>query len=438
MPLSRFTGFRRHADTHRMAVSPATPAFPAGAPNGLRAAIAVAALVSALTLLLLAVAIGRYVASGDGIGGDFLTDYAGGYLVRTGDGSSLYDVEVQETAQQELSPAGDVDDVNPFVLPPLAAWIFAPMTLMPYRVAHVLFTLVNLSLLASAVWLLREELRAVPAPVRNALLFAFAFSMPAVTNISWGQVDLLLVLGALLCWRAMRSGNDVLAGSALCLMLLKPQFAVGILALLVVRRRWRALAPVSVVFPVALIAPAIALGPDALRDYWDLVTGATHLPAHIDTQPQHMANWRGFMNTLSGGDSPIVWLPGAVLIVGAATIATFRVWREDAASPRAFAIACTLPLLVSPHLHMQSMMLLFVAIALMTHGGPRELRLPNGWRVGMADALLYLHGALFVAWFATANEIAVMVLISVAVFAWCAFAPLPQRSSQARPLVRAA
>jgi hypothetical protein len=398
--------------------------------------------LSALTLLLtgalLASAVVAYVRTGDGIGGDFLTDFAGGYLVRTGDGDSLYDIEMQERVQKELSPAGADDDVNPFVLPPAAAWLFAPMSAMPYRSAHILFTAINLAALAGVLWLFNDELREAPGKLRAAFLVAFALSMPAITDISWGQIDLLLVAAALLGWRFMRTGHDVLAGCALGLAVLKPHFLIGIVLLLLVQRRWVTLLPLAGIGFAVLVPPSLALGLGALGDYLSLVLGRTQLPEHIDAQPQHMANWRGLMTSLTGSDEGWVWIPGAVLVGVAALTVCIREWVRDAGSPRSYAIACALPLLLSPHVHMQSMMLLFVAIAIMLQAGVRSVSLPGRRQLDAASALLVLQALLFAGWFLTANDLALMVVITGAVFVWTAFAPVPVSEPVAEELPLAA
>lgn len=404
-------------------------AFPGAVPPAARAGLpalplTLAALALLLTALLLGTAAYRYVTTGNGIGGDFLTDYAGGYIVRTGDGGRLYDLSLQEATERAVSPARDpeAENVNPFVLPPVAAWLFAPLTLLPFRAAHLLFSVANLAALAAAVLLLRDELRNVDTRLRTALLAVFALSMPAVTNISWGQVDLLLVLAMLLGWRALRSGHEALAGAALSLALLKPHFLVGVVILLLLQRRWRTLAVLSAIAYAALVPPALALGRDAVADYAGLAPGVTHMPPHIDAQPQHMANVRGLIASATGDHRAALWVAPAAIVAAAAFALAWRVWREDAASPRAYAVAVVLPLLVSPHVHMQSLMLIFVAIALLAGSGVTGVRLPGGRRLDGVSALLWLHVALFAGWFLTATALAVMVFIVAAAFAWCATA----------------
>ncbi len=389
----------------------------------LRIAMATAVFTVLITALLLSAAIANYVRTGDGVGGDFLTDYAAGYLVRTSDGDRLYDLNTQAATEIAVSPAGENARLNPFVLPPAAAWIFAPLSLLPFRVAHMLFTATNLVALLGAVLLLRREMEGVAAPVRNALLLVFVFSMPVVTNISWGQIDLLLVYAALLGWRCLRSDREVLAGAAFSLALMKPHFLVGILILMVLQRRWKTLGTLAAIGGITLVPAALALGNGALTDYGRLVLGITKMPAEIDAQPHRMANWRGFVVSMSNRDELLLWLPGAALLGSLAMWLSAKEWRRDACSPRSYALAVTLPLLLSPHVHMQSMMLLFVAIALVLPSLPARLPVARGWSIEVSAALLLLVPVLFVGYFLTATVLAVMFAVNAAVFVWCALAP---------------
>jgi|CXWL01.1.fsa_nt_gi hypothetical protein len=382
-----------------------------------------AALTVLVTALLLSVAVTNYVRTGGGVGGDFLTDYAAGYLVRTGDGDRLYDLNTQAATEIAVSPAGENARLNPFVLPPAAAWMFAPLSLLPFRVAHILFTAANIAALLGAVLLLRHEMRGVAAPVRNALLLAFVFSMPVVTNISWGQIDLLLVYAALLGWRCLRSDRDLLAGAAFSLALMKPHFLVGIVLLMVLQRRWKTLGTLAAIGGITLVPAALALGNDALTDYGRLVLGITRMPAEIDAQPHRMANWRGFVVSMSNRDELLLWLPGAAMLGGIAMWLSAKEWRRDACSPRSYALAVTLPLLLSPHVHMQSMMLLFVAVSLVLPKAPMRIAVVRGWSLDTRAALLFLVPVLFVGYFLTATVLAVMFMVNAAVFVWCAVAP---------------
>ena len=395
-------------------------------PTGQRAiAWALAGLAVALTCVLLAAAVVNYVRDGDGIGGDFLANYTGGVLARR-DSEHLYDLQAQAATQIEASPAGDQEkDLLPFVLPPFAALAFAPLAALPYQVALSVFAAINLVLLACFAALLRSELAPVAGRVRTTVLACALCSIPVVITLSWGQVDLLVVLALLLGWRLLRVDRDVAAGAALSLALVKPHFLIGVALLLLWQHRWQTLAMLSALALAAFAIPVAVMGPGVTADYSALVVGIRDMPATMDVRPEVMANWRGLVASMAGRDSLALWAPGALLIGSAALLACARRWRADAASPRAYALASILPLLLSPHVHMESTVLLFVALTLMIGpAGARELRLPWRRRLDAELSVLYLVPVLFIGWFLTANGLAVMVFITGGVFAWSALTPL--------------
>ena len=73
---------------------------------------------------------------------DFAMFYTAGYMVRIGQSGQLYNYDVETRYQNQLvskTPA-------PYTHLPYEALLFAPISLLPYRVAYWLFLLVNLSL----------------------------------------------------------------------------------------------------------------------------------------------------------------------------------------------------------------------------------------------------------------------------------------------------
>src|SRR3989344_3623586 len=89
-------------------------------------------------------------------GSDFISYYTGAYTIRTGEGSKLYDLQVQYDNQQEIlfkEQKSEVEDsfvgfikILPYVnIPPLALFII-PLTFIPFIAAYKLFVLANLLL----------------------------------------------------------------------------------------------------------------------------------------------------------------------------------------------------------------------------------------------------------------------------------------------------
>jgi alpha-1,2-mannosyltransferase len=395
------------------------------------AACAAAAIAIALTVALLATAVAGYVRTGNGIGGDFLANYTGGALVRR-EAGRLYDLDAQALTQIDASPAGEEEDLLPFVLPPFAALAFAPVSLLPYQTALTAFGALNLILLGTLALLLRRELRSLEPRPRAAFLAGALGSIPFVVTLSWGQIDFVVAIGLLLGWRLLRARRDLAAGAALSLALVKPQLLLGVVALLIWQRRWRPLAALGGIAFVAGAGPMVILGPGATFDYAALILGITGMPATMDVRPEVMANWRGLTTSIVGRDSVALWAPGALVVGTLAAAAAAKAWREDAGAPRAYAFAVMLPLLISPHLHMASLVLLFTGLAIAAGSAPGiALALPGRRALGADLLALWLVPVLFTGWFLTANGLAVMVFVSAGVFAWYALTPAEIAPAQA-------
>src|SRR5687768_3858800 len=85
---------------------------------------------------------------------DFISFYTGWTIVRNGEGTRLYDTELQRVYQEKLwGPEGSPFQFRllPFVNPPHAALIFMPLSYLNPRSASLVFLALNCLL---ALWVL--------------------------------------------------------------------------------------------------------------------------------------------------------------------------------------------------------------------------------------------------------------------------------------------
>lgn len=381
------------------------------------ASTAAAGLALLVTLVLAATGIARVLTATGGAGGDFLSFYAAGHLVRT-DAGSLYDVAAQASAQRSLYP-GTLEHATGYPLPVFAAWLFAPLSALPFAAAFAVWTAVNLALLAAIVAGLARELRGVPALPRRAFLAVFATSMPVVVNVVFGQVDFIIAAAMLGAWILLRDGRPGWAGVVLAAVLLKPQFLVGVLPMLLVTPHWRALATLCGVGAALIVIPALLTDPGLIADN---VRYLAHYPgagSDLQVNAAMMSNWRGIVVSVTGSDNTWLWAPGLALIAFVALALCISRWRRRSGtvSAQAYALAVMLPLLVSPHLHTQSLVLLFVpvALALQAHYASLATR-ADAEEQRLVSVLLALHAALFACWMSTALGFAPSVLLLCGLF----------------------
>jgi hypothetical protein len=195
--------------------------------------------------------------------------------------------------------------------------------------------------------------------------------MPAFTTIVFGQLDFIALAGLLGGYLALRARRPRLAGVALCLVLVKPHFIAGVGLLLVLRGEWRSVRTLAVLGAPLLIVPALIMGPETLLGAFRLLGSYPGAGSNMSVNPEMMSNWRGFVVSATNRNEMLYWLPGLVLIaIGALWLAVPR-WRASGAGPsfdRAYSLAVLLPLLVSPHLHTQSLVLMLLPATLWLRG----------------------------------------------------------------------
>jgi len=387
--------------------------------------LAMVALIA--TAVLVAVALARIATNAYGATGDFLSFYAAGHLVGTGSGNVLYEPVVQEWTQRALYPGG-FDYAIGFPLPVFAAWLFAPFAKLPFTTAFLFWIAIQTALLLALCRLLAAHLEHVPPVPRRVFVAVFALSMPSVSAVIFGQVDLFVFAGLFLAYTLLRSDRRALAGAALSMALFKPHFLAGIVVLLIVWQQWRVLLSLTAIAVPLLTLPALLTSPGTLLGNLSFIGRYPGSDEQLAVNASMMSNWRGFIVSVTNSNELLFWLPGLLVIAAAALWIAARTWRRstsgDAPADQAYALAVLLPLLASPHLHTQSLVLLFIplAIVMRTYFRPEGTAWHDDDRVMDAvAALLLCFALLFALWFIGAQGLATMVFLILAAFALCAF-----------------
>ncbi len=160
----------------------------------------------------------------------------------------------------------EAEPFSAFRYPPLAAWCFVPLALMPYTVARFVFAVITFAMvLAVGWWVFRG--RPTTDATRLALTLAVV-SLPVQATFQRGQVDLILVLLALAAFsRWQRSPRDLWAPLLLALGTVFKVFP-GVLALyFLCRKQWRFLGTYLVSTLALFWLPLPWLGLEAYRNF---------------------------------------------------------------------------------------------------------------------------------------------------------------------------
>lgn len=330
-------------------------------PQSLLPAIAVLALGALFVDAIATITVLAYVWRGEVLT-DWPAFYSAGTLVRTGDAAHLYDASVQAATQHRLFGEG----YTPFgyALPAFVAFLFAPLSWLSFAQSYFVWLAINVALLAALVRLSWSWLSELPAALR-AVFLACATSIAVLVAVLAGQVDLFVLSGFAACYALLRSGRPFAGGSMLALALVKPHLAIALLLLLLVKRQWRALGGFAAVAAPLLVVPPLLSGPALLADQARLLVSYTNSDTAYRVNAESMINIRGAVSSVTGSSDVWLWLPLLVVIAAVALYVAVRVWLElPALHPQSWALAFALPLLYSPHVHVQTIVLLLGATAL--------------------------------------------------------------------------
>ena len=284
---------------------------------------------------------------------DFRTFYTAGHLIRSG---QVYDYPAELAAQNALVSPNRY--ALPFLYPPYAALLFAPFSLVSYKVAYFIFFLLNLYFCLAAATILRPYTLLIRARWRWAMPLLFLSFMPLGIALIYGQVSLFLLLLYCACFAAIQSEKPYLAGIFLSLALIKFQIALPIVLFFLLWRQWRFIAG----FASGAVALAlVSLRVTGLKSSFAYLHSVVSMAGQTSNESKfamfitQMPSLHGFFHTISAGRP---WGDVLTICFSLAVI----VW--TATRKPSLPLALLAAMLVSYHLHLYDLTLLLLPISL--------------------------------------------------------------------------
>jgi hypothetical protein len=181
---------------------------------------------------------------------DYFGFYSAGKLSLSS--PSLIFNEVAQRATQ-FSILGRVPYL-PFLHVPDELLIFAPLSLVSFRLSRMIWFVINIGLLIGSV----EILSRISNFPRRSLFLIFLAMPPIVFGLRLGQDSILMLFIMALSLVLLRKNHDVTAGAVLALALFKPQVVLVIALALLANKRWRFVFGFSVsAFAIAAASMAV-------------------------------------------------------------------------------------------------------------------------------------------------------------------------------------
>jgi alpha-1,2-mannosyltransferase len=295
---------------------------------------------------------------------------------------------------------------NNFVYPAPMALLLAPLGLVSFHVATVIFTSILFASIAGSLWLL---------DVRDWRCYGAALlPMTTMTAISTGTVGPLILLGSAALWRFRdRKG---LAPAIACAVVVAKLFMWPLLIWLAATRRSRTAVTALAAAVLVSLTAWVALGFAGFTDYPSMLTTLTRVEGG--------RSYSLYALFLSAGASPTS-ARLALLLVAAALVAGIIVLaRRPGGDERSFCLALAAALLLSPIVWAHYLILLLIPIAL------ARPRLSPLWLAPLAFWLAtytaHNHGS--------TSRIVLALAITLAIFVRCDMREEPVVHAPVEPL----
>jgi len=300
---------------------------------------------------------------------DFRHLYTAGYMVRLGHAQGVYDYSLYEKFQKEL--VGPAQGALPFNHLAYEALFYVPFSLLSYQHAYLAFLAVNLIILAGSIRILRplfSPLTQIWSLLPVAIVVCF---LPVSIALIEGQDSLILLALFAAAITAAYAREDLKAGVLLGLTLFKFQYALPVVLLYLVWKRWRLLAGFAI-SGVAVIGLSVWLtGLSGLVTYARsiLAMSAKYSTANgllYGIHPDGMPNLRGLVYMFTGG---LVSATHWIVLVGSVVVMVLGALKRPSL-PGALLTA----MLVSYHQVISDTSLLVLLIGLLFARGLTEVR----------------------------------------------------------------
>jgi hypothetical protein len=299
---------------------------------------------------------------------DFASLYAAGRLALSGGETGEAHAAVPGFKNKSLFSLDGQTFLADRLHPPFEMMIFAPLALLNYQAAYLVWYGCNLIMLIGVPILLWNYIPNLHLWFGYVVILVATF-FPVFVTIVQGQDSILLLFLLTLCFTCMKERRELLGGVILALGMFKFTLIIPIVAALVVMRRWRVLVGFASGFLALLLATVALFGPGAIPGYLRFISHRGGGSLETVASEPIMPNLRGFLHSLAAGAAPPAWVDFAVVIGSAVTFALIsRRWAAEGGNPSAldllFSMQVITAAIVSYHLYVHDASVLLLPILL--------------------------------------------------------------------------
>ncbi len=289
---------------------------------------------------------------------DFVHFYAQGLITREHDAHALYDIDAMSAVVERFMNA-PAEAKFPPVYGPQVGLLFAPLTLLPYVPAMMLWltlTIIGYLVCVYLVWRSLPELREFRWMTATLALGAVGLHF----TLSFAQVSLIGLTCFTALWLALQRGRLFVAGIAIGALAYKPQLGIVAAFVFVFSREWRVVWGAVTAIVVQAVAAWLYWGSRVFEAYY---VALTRLPAVIDGMEPDKSLMHSWRSMLMYTGLPPNWALWATIGFSIVTIAVaIACWRAKQPLAPRYVLLVLATLLVNPHLFIYDLLSMVPAL----------------------------------------------------------------------------
>jgi hypothetical protein len=226
--------------------------------------------------------------------------------------------------------------------------LFRPIAALSYGAAALAWTAVTILGYAACVWLAWRRVSTVLHD-RSLLISVAAAFPPFWYLVLFGQTTVVLLGSFTLGWLALERNRPFWAGAAFGVLLLKPQFALLLVPIVLVCGEWRMMTGAAMVVSAQVAAMIAAFGTSPLIQYLTMMRHPGNIlgDTFLEPKPEQMHSFAALTNHLPSPLSTIVWSALAIAV----SWKVVAVWRSRVPVFVRMAFLVLGSTLVNPHVY---------------------------------------------------------------------------------------
>ena len=295
------------------------------------------------------------------VGSDFLAFWGAGRLQLSGPAARVYDLMAEQVAQA----ASGTGQLVAYVNPPPYLFLTAPLGLMPYAVAWIVWALAGW-----ALWFLVAQRSLPNGGAAGALaILAFPAAYLSASHAQNGFITGAILIAAVLTLRR----SQTLSGALFGLLVIKPHLALLVPFWLAAGRKWTAIAAAAASAALLCLASLLVFGIDTWRAYPQSFGVSQTLMAQTSGEFfLRMCTPYAALRVLFGPTAAMIGQGLITILTGALAC---RYWRRAPSDEAAGAMLLAATALASPYLFSYDLPFLAMPVFFLVGMARRE-----GWR----------------------------------------------------------